>query len=448
MSHFIDIKLRLKNDIANDIALFQEKYNNVVRFSFNRFMGGMTRTEVFKLITTLNNVNELDVTWRREAAKLAESLAKATLEKDEDEQTIIFGGRRNFMRRLKGIIDHDTYKANQKLQPICCEGSKADNKGNRKFKFDFDNFCGSVKLFEHTVHFSCHKTSKMNLSLLEQLHSLVELKQSGVTYKLTPTHLHIVFDLDKLPKKGYDKKVGTTLAIDMNPNAIGLSIVDGNDTIVLRRVYDLYGLCGKSHAKRDFELTEIAKDISSLCIMYGVELVGIEKLTIRSSDKCKGKRYNKEVNNDWHRNRFSDSLKKWCCLVGCKVQEVAPQYSSFIGCIVYASETDSVAASLELNRRLREYKMVYLDKLKAKPSSIIYPSFTMSLFNRWKESIGSEVFDGWKTAYEWFKKSGHSYRLLYKQWVVRDSSIIEFLRFKSHKSGVNAVSCNKMQRFD
>lgn len=429
MSNIITIKLKLKRNLTNEIRVFQQKYSNVVRYAFNRFMDNYSRTEVFKLIKTLNNVNELDVTWRREAAKLAESLALATKKKDVNEQKVIFGGKSLFYKRLKGKISHEEYVNNRKLFYISCEGSKYDYKGNRKFKFDFNTLSGSVKLNNTVVMFSCFKQSKRNMDILHQAILLAENGEIGLTYRLSGEYFYICVDLDKLTFDEYDACKDTTLAIDMNPNYIGLCIVNKSDLVIYKEVYDLSRI--KNNKKRDYELTEIVKSIAKLCKHYKVEIVGYEKLKIPSGNKNKGRRFNKLVNNDWHRGRFVNSLHKWLGLINCKWIEIAPEYSSYIGCIMYENDVDSIAASIELNRRLREFKKQYIDKIKPK-GNVVYPLFNMSHFNRWKESLGDRKFKDWKESYQWFKETKHSYRLTYSLWLKHNA--IRPFRYKSIKS--------------
>lgn len=430
MSNIITIKLKLKENISDNIYDFQRKFSNVVRYSFNRFMDGCSRQEVFNLVKTLNNIDELDITWRREAAKLAESIYKSKKEKGDDSK-IIFGGKSLFFNRLKGKVSRDEFLNNRKLFYISCEGSKADNKGNRKFKFDVDTLSGSVKLNGKAIQFACHKTSKGQSELMKKMEKLAHLGESGITYRINSEYFYFLVDLEKLPKKERKTLKDRTLALDMNPDYIGLSIMDGNENIVLKKCYDLSKITENN--KRKYELTEIAKDVSELCLRYDVCLVGYEKLKINPKDNKKGKRFNRQVNNDWKRKRFITSLHKWLGLIGCQWREVLPQYSSFIGCIMHPDETDSIAASLELNRRLREYKKIYIDKEKP-VGNILYPEIAMHLFNRWKESIGDKVFSDWVEAYKWFKETRHSYRLTYPKWL--ETKGVRPLRFKSMKSKV------------
>ena len=435
MSCLRTIKLKII-EISQSVVPFQEKYNNVMRYSFNRFMEGKSRTDVFNLILSLNNVDCLDVSWKREAAKLADMQSKAEkakMKEDEDYNgKVIFGGKGNFYKRLEGKISHEEFKKNKKLFPITCEGSKADNKGNRKFKYNLETCTGQVKLDE-LVTFKTVTPSKSQMRMLNEMFLLMEQGLTGITYRITDDYLYIVCDIEKIaPECSYTKVKGRTLAMDINPNYIGLSIVDSDNTILLKRVYNLSEIDDKD--KKKYELVEIVKSICNLVRGYNVEYVGFEKLTIKSSNKGKGKCFNKLVNNDWCRGWFVDSLKKHLTLIGCKYQELLAQYSSFIGVICYQEDTDSIAASLELNRRLRKYKKIYIDKSEPK-SEILYPEMEISLFNRWKESTELIQCKTWKSAYECLKREKHSYpRLYYKPWSTKNKS--KEIRLKSKKNPV------------
>ena len=71
-----------------------------------------------------------------------------------------------------------------------------------------------------------------------ELSKLIENKESGVTYRISNEYFYIVFELDKLPTEvSYKKDGDTTLAIDMNPNYIGLSIVR-NEEVIFKKCYD------------------------------------------------------------------------------------------------------------------------------------------------------------------------------------------------------------------
>ena len=441
----ITVKLKLKEPI--DIAVFQKKYNNVAHWAYNRALEGMGKFDVIKAVPLLNNVDELDRSWKEQAVKDGYGKAKATLAKakvkDEDGNKVveelkpsIFGGRGLFYKRLRGKITREEYLKERKMFPVTCEGSKADNKGNRKFKFDFNTFTGTVMLNDGRLPFSCHPTSKANMRLLLALQERIEKGECGMTCRISSTDFYIVFDVDNLDvEKAYKGDKSVTMAIDMNPNYIGMSIVDGK-SVILRRAYDLSKI--KGNDKKKYELTQIVLSMKRLCREYKVSAVGYEELVMPAADKGKGRRYNKQVNNEWCRDYFVNSLCKHLALTGCRCYEIAPQYSSFIGCIMYPEETDSIAASIELNRRLRKYISIFIDKTEPR-GSVIYPKYSEERLNRWKEEeTPQSEFGGWVNAYQWMKKSKSSYRLLYPAFVKRSQAAVS--RLKSWKSRVTFVN--------
>ena len=433
MSQSITIKLRLKEDVS--FRTFQHQFNCVVRFAYNRAMEGMAKYDVFALLNGLKHVDELDTSWRREAAKLGFAAAKSSTKKGT---VAIFGGRRNFYQRLRGKIDKQTFLANKHLIPITCEGSKADRLGNRKFHFDFSTFEGDVKLGNERLSFACHKTGRKNMLMLAKLEQLLHEGVCGVTYKLSPTHFYIVFDVELMPKDVmYERDKSVTLAVDANPNYVGLSIVkDG--LVVLTRAYDLSQIKEKANNKRKYELTQIVLGIKKLCAQYHVSYVGVEKLDMGAKDHGKGRRFNRQVNRHWCREYFFNSLKKHMCLIGCKVVDLVASYSSFIGCMLYPSETDSIAASIELNRRLIAFVEQYIVG-SAPKGQVVYPSFRAECLNRWKkEGVPSSALRGWKAVYQWMKESGHSYRLLYPAYARRSGHRVS--RLKSAQSLVTWLS--------
>ena len=110
--------------------------------------------------------------------------------------------------------------------------------------------------------------------------------------------------------------------------------------------------------KRNFETIQIVKNIVNKFIYYKCQLISIEDLNIKISDKELGKRFNKLVNNSWCRNAFVNNLTKRFNIHNIKLLNVKPEYSSFIGNLLYRSLNlpDMVLASIEISRRgKREY---------------------------------------------------------------------------------------------
>lgn len=425
-------------ELSANIVGFQRQYNNVIRWAYNRCMDGMTKYELFEVIKSnpLNNIDLLDITWQREAVKEGVAAAKSSKELGT---VAVFQAKAN-KRRRKGKTTREEFlkEKEESLMPIACEGSKADKCGNRKFRFNAEDMCGWVRIGKEKVQFTCDSIGKKRQKELISYMAMAEKGEIGVTFKIRPKSLYICIDTDDLPKKTYKKKKLRTLALDMNPNYIGLCIMDNYDNIMLKKVYDMRFLSKKAN-KHNHELTQIAIDIAHLCKHYNVKMVGYEKLKMKSGDRKKGKRYNKQCNNEWRRGRFVNSLNKHLSLLGCEYKELPAAYSSFIGCICNPDDTDSVAASIELNRRLRVYMKCDVNE-KLSVSDVIYPEWDSSVMNRWKEDLPmcEEVSD-WKGLYDVFKRARHSCRRLYPQWL--EQSGLKEKRFNtSCSSGVSVLT--------
>ena len=76
----------------------------------------------------------------------------------------------------------------------------------------------------------------------------------------------------------------------------------------------------------------------------------------------KGRKLNKLCSNQWCRNLLITQIKKMNCLYKIRTLEVAPNYSSFIGNLVYRVHQlpDYVLASIEIGRRGYEFYHQYI----------------------------------------------------------------------------------------
>ena len=94
-----------------------------------------------------------------------------------------------------------------------------------------------------------------------------------------------------------------------------------------------------------------------------------------SSDKEKGRRFNRLCNNYWCRGILYSQLKKYANFYDIYFLEVLANYSSFIGNLVYRNERlpDMVLASIEISRRGYEFYHQYILKDKPQKKNIILP---------------------------------------------------------------------------
>ena len=196
-------------------------------------------------------------------------------------------------------------------------------------------------------------------------------------------------------KPCYNPIANRVFAIDLNPNYVGWSVVDwkssseftviSSGVISTKDINDfdnkLKGLPStdsKKHYinnKRRFEVYEINKYLVQIATHYNCELFITEDLSIKSSDKSLGKRFNKLVNNQWNRSKMVENLEKRCSIQGIRFLSVQANYSSFIGNFLYRDLElpDMVLSSIELGRRGYEFNLQYIKKVKDKVKNIIFP---------------------------------------------------------------------------
>ena len=125
----------------------------------------------------------------------------------------------------------------------------------------------------------------------------------------------------------------------------------------------------KLNNQRRFEIFEISKALSEIARNNKVEAFGLEMLDMWPSDKGKGPKYNRVVNNQWLRIPLENNLHKRCNLAGIKFIEIIAAYSSFVGNLLYRKFPDMVASSIEINRRAF---------LKLNKRFAMFPSFSKS----------------------------------------------------------------------
>jgi hypothetical protein len=265
--------------------------------------------------------------------------------------------------------------------------------------------------------------NKKHIEHLSKLQNLCDQNKACFSLEINNEYIYIIFDEKYVQEKTVNTFIeNRILSIDLNPNYIGLSICDwsgeGSKQIVYKEIIDLSKLTAlkqdkayKRH-KRDYETSEVNRHIIDLTKHYRCELVAFEKLDIKAQDHSRGKKFNKLVNNCWNRAKLIQNLIKRCVIAKIKYQGVLAMYSSFIGQMTNEAEYDSIAASLELSRRVYLFNKAIKDNVK--PRGIIYPAFDVNaLPTRWKERAKEEGIKSWKKLYLSLKKSKTRYRFLF-----------------------------------
>ena len=408
------VKLTICNnvDVLDDMRVF----SSIVRVAFNRFQEGLEEKEV----RSYCNARFIHNSWFIQSA-IKEG---AALYKLNGTNHILFGGKNNLRQYMRGIIDKATFRY-RRMFPIGSQGEK-QHKGNRLFSFDLDNQRLIYKPNkERHVEIKFLPMRKKIADELAQVQELAQHNKITVSVKLSDKYVWLTYDETLISDERYKKlKPRRVLGIDMNPNYIGMSVIEFNKndefTVLHKQVFDLSKLTissGKASTnaaskyltnKLKHETIAISYEISKLVNVWKCKTVAIEDLSIKPSDKKKGTYFNRLCNNKWERNLFINKLKMLANLHKFNLIEVNPAYSSMVGNIAYGDENtpDMVAASIEIARRA--YKK--FDK------GWFYPRFNIQFRDeQWKQTLGS--VDNWKGLFSKIKETGLKYRFLLRDYV-------------------------------
>ena len=445
----IKIKYTINNTDKLLLNDYIKQYNHVYRVAFNNLQSH--KVNKLSELSNLRNIDLLD-SWFIQSANYESKFLYNLI----GDKKVIFGGRKNFIKRCQNKISYDEFNS-YRFQPLCSYGEKKSGTksvhGNRKFKLSDDLIFITLKLKERKIKINLPKYLHSNIKyILKNIYVHQILDDTPITYKIDYNYVYIQFDESIILNKNNNlvKIQNRVLSLDLNPNYIGWSIVDWKSeskfNVIKSGVYSIkklndkdFNLKNKGYSseskerkyisdKRTFETLQIVKNIVNKSIYYKCQLISIEDLNIKSSDLNKGKRLNKLVNNSWCRNTFVNNLTKRCNIHNIKLLKVKPEYSSFIGNFLYRSLNlpDMVLASIEIGRRGYEFYNQYISRNKEIKKNIIKPD--LSMFNRLylkslEEFKLQSTYEDLVELYYFFKKSKMMYRLSIDQFNLQFSSL-------------------------
>ena len=391
-------------------------YSSMFRMAFNRLQEGCSENDTRKKLQALFCV----CSWlASSAAKEAHGLVNTS-----GGRNVLFGGKLNLVRYLKGLITKEQFKQ-RRLMPVCSIG-ESNYYGNRLFSFDLQNNRVVYKPFRtnHTEIQFCPVKRKLARELA-MVQELADQKKMPVTVKFTDKYLYLTYDESLIYNEAYKGlKHNRVLGIDMNPNYIGVSVIEFGKAdefkVLHKEVFDLTALTKPSGMastddkskyltnKLKHETLSIAHRINSLVDYWKCGKLAIEDLSIKPSDKQKGKTFNRLCNNRWERQLFVNKLKMLAGIHRYELVEVNPAYSSIVGNFAYGGPTtpDMVAASIEIARRA--YKKF--------EKGWFYPKFNVeTLDERWKQTLAG--VKTWKNAFPKIKEAKLKYRFLLSDYI-------------------------------
>lgn len=446
MKKTIKLPLNLSDEAKSIVFKYQQNQNNVIRFTYNRLNenNDLTTSELTSLQKSMSNIF-IDSHFKNSASYKAKELIA------QDNGKVIFGGKALFLQRCRDTISAKDFQI-QKLLPLISIG-ESNQYGNRKFMIlDTTKILFKPTKAEH-IELQLPFLKKNLKKELGKVKVFQDNKTIPITFQLDTKYIYLSYE-DKIVNEttNYESKYNRIMAIDLNPNYIGYSIIDWADEndwkLIANGMFDLnhfsikskelkhlkwelkqIGKDGKErreiilkrlkhlNGQRDHETIEIAIRLFNLFKGFNCFLFGIEDLSIKSKDNVKGKNYNRLVINEWLRNGLIKQLEKRMERIHRKIIKITPNYSSFIGNLLYAELNlpDPILASVEINRRTFEFNAQYIEKTKPKSNVIIFPNFesVKHLLIKPLEGFGLKIdqFENWKRLYGWIKNLKVKYRV-------------------------------------
>lgn len=427
MSNLVTYKIKYTcSDSLLDVI---KQYNSVLRFTYNRLSENknLKTSEITQMQKLLNNCGLIGSYLRCSAICDAKSLLS------DSDRDIVFGGRKLFNDRCNHKIDKEQFRL-KRLRPLSCVG-EACRCGNRLFQIVNEKTI--IFKLNRDCHFELNLSSisKKRLLSIKKLIQLQNNCQIPITYKLDLEYIYIIFDYNAIKTYSYKVKENRVIAIDMNPNSIGWSVVDwkseSNYDVIQSGTFSLKPLNDYRDSKnvssesdlhryvtnkRKHEIIHIAKDLFNLCKHYKCEIFAIEDLSIESRDSDKGRKFNRLVNNMWNRNLLFQQIKKHVAASSTTFVEIQPQYNSYIGNLIFRKEClpDECLASIEIGRRGFEFSTQYIFNRQQRKKTVIFPELELvknQLIQSLEElNIDVSDFDNWGSILSAVKGSKVKYR--------------------------------------
>ena len=177
-------------------------YNNVLRFTYNRKVDNpsITDVELNVLQKSMNNIflgcwflssARIEV---KEMLKAIDELNKINDDEHQVDKTcIIFGSKKLFIDRCKGLISREDFNINR--QHALYSVGEHNQKGNRYFRIISDKEVVFQPNNKTHIKLSINNLSKKYKSYINKLVELQNNELIPITYKLDTKYIYITFNL-------------------------------------------------------------------------------------------------------------------------------------------------------------------------------------------------------------------------------------------------------------
>ena len=436
-------------DFRAEYAQIAREQANVIRFAFNRFADSLKEKEIRVLLKSLNNIPQ-DTWFQQSAIRAAAGIYETCAKRN---QTQVCFGKKAFQQYNKKQINK-TQLREARTFGISSIG-EAPQKGNRKFSFvSIEEII--FKPQAKTKYKLVIKPSKNQKPYVKAIIDLSNQKEAPITVKLTKTHLCLTFDVSLMQDHTYKPKTNRVMGVDMNPNRTAFCIKDKNKILKAEsfdfmelRLFSRKGFSSSSDEKKylqnkkTHEVIELAHYLVQQAKATHCEAIAFEKLSNMRSQSA-NKHFNRSVNNDFKRNLLKETTEKLCAIHGIRFLEILPQYTSFMGCVLYG---DILPDPLSAAACIADAGLHNLEQIKTGTKWTAWfnaPIIDLSLYQKskylqqWKHE--DLCFKSIKELYNSVKKLfGSTESMTTSYYAFIASSALRRQRHKSDKSSIQRI---------
>lgn len=315
------------NSDFSNLNQLVSNWSSAYRFAFCRFQKDKLTFAMVRNKTKEKYSSSLNTRQISDAVMLAQALYSRVKNKK-----VIFGGRKNWRKLIKGELTNQEWK-NKRNNQLYVRGD-ITKKGNPNIRFLNKN--GNFYL---RVTISNRKFEEYKLFIPAKFKErLFSLFGSGKPYnvrllKKDEQHYRVIIDYEiENPKPMIDFSNGA-IGVDMNPNRIAISNVSNDGNFIKSFILTNNRIFFGSTNKRNYEIGCAVKQIINYALQSKKGIV-FENLKFKKEFENQGRRFNRIKSTFIWKKLLT--LLEWKCIEnGIMYKKVNPAFTSVIGKFKY-----------------------------------------------------------------------------------------------------------------
>ncbi|KYD06836.1 IS200/IS605 family accessory protein TnpB-related protein [Saccharococcus caldoxylosilyticus] len=359
----------------------------------DEYQHGRKTPKKVDLPTCLGGLHQRLEKLKAKEAELKRHLGQRTIPR------VIFGGKQNFYKRLKGKITNEEWKDVRSNQ-LYARGDKS-KKGNLNIRLLYDD--NTYECYVEIANPLGQQESKTAPRLRfpvsvpekyeEEIINLVMGEQVGVNAKGKPIinyqpytveikrkngeyYIHLIYEEEVYGRElTYDEPIQAEriAGMDINIDRIAVSIVSKQGNFLQSKVFYCHELEYVRANKRNNIVGETVRDVYDWLLQENVGAVVIENIQLRQQHDT-DKRFNRFTHN-FKKKKLTDTIIRRGMRLGFRIKKVNPAYTSVIGRFKYRKKyrlSVHESAALVIGRRGLGYRerlpkeLIHIIKTKVK----------------------------------------------------------------------------------